>query len=47
MKVMLNQRFELAPTLTMDYGHASAIHIIIERQDTRFNLPGVLEIFEL
>lgn len=47
MSIVLNAKDGLAPTLTRDYGHASAIHIIMEREDARFNLPGVLEVYAL
>ena len=45
MSIFLNSKCGVSQTLTLDYGHASAIHIIIERQDGRFNLPGVLEVY--
>lgn len=37
----------VAPTITADLGHVSAYHIILSRIDSRFNIIGVAEIYEI
>lgn len=36
----------LAPCVTGDWGHVSSHHIIIKRMDRRYNMIGIIEVYE-